>query len=161
LKVLIKNVVPGLVFFSIILGMSSAFADHELEKVKCPQNRQTLKAPEEYLDLVNPLPVTAKRIEKGELIYQTQASPLQCRHCHGRKGNGAGHMGLEANPPARNFECSETMKNVSDGQMFWAIKNGIPGTAMPAYPDLADWKIWVLIHYIRSFAPSGSLDENY
>jgi hypothetical protein len=43
------------------------------------------------------------------------------------------------------------MKNISDGQMFWAIKNGIEGTAMPAYPDLADWQIWVLVHYVRQF----------
>ena len=40
---------------------------------------------------------------------------------------------------------------ISDGQMFWAIKNGIKGTSMPSYSDLADWEIWVLIHYIRQF----------
>jgi hypothetical protein len=60
-------------------------------------------------------------------------------------------LGLQANPLARNFTCAETMKNISDGQMFWAIKNGIEGTAMPAYPDLADWQIWVLVHYVRQF----------
>jgi len=43
------------------------------------------------------------------------------------------------------------MKNVSDGQMFWAIKNGVKGTAMPAYSDFMDWQIWVLIHFVRQF----------
>ncbi len=138
-----------LVLLIVVVWMSPAFADHAPMKAQCPQKRQTPKAPTEFLQLVNPLPVTVKRIEKGKLIYQSQSSPLQCKHCHGLRGDGTGHLGLEANPPARNFTCSETMQNISDGQMFWAIKHGIPGTAMPAYPDLADWQIWVLIHYVR------------
>ena len=143
--------VSGLVIFAAVVWMTPAFADHEPKKAQCPQKRQTLKAPGDFLNLVNPLPVTAERIAKGKLIYQSQSSPLQCKHCHGVKGDGAGHMGLEANPPARNFTCSATMKTISDGQMFWVIRNGVPGTAMPAYPDLADWKIWVLIHYVKQF----------
>ena len=151
LKIFIEKVyrVSGLIFFAVLIGSAPTFADHEPVKAECPQKRQTPKAPDEFLNLVNPLPVTAKRIEKGKLIYQSLSSPLQCKHCHGINGDGAGHMGLEANPPARNFTCSVTMKTISDGQMFWVIRNGIPGTAMPGYPDLADWKIWVLIHYIR------------
>ena len=138
-----------MIFFVALMWMSPAFADHEPEKSQCPQKRKTSKAPDEFLNLVSPLAVSKKRIEKGRLLYQNQATPLQCRHCHGKKGSG-GHMGLEANPPARNFTCSETMRTISDGQMFFAIKKGIRGTAMPAYSDLVDWKIWVLIQYIRS-----------
>jgi len=144
----------GLVFLATWVWIHPAFADHEPEKAQCPQERHTLKAPDEFLSLKNPLPVSAKRIEKGRLLYQSKSSPLQCRHCHGKNGNGAGHLGLEANPPARNFTCFEIMATVSDGQMFWVIKKGVPGTAMPAYPDLANWKIWALIHYIRSLEPS-------
>jgi hypothetical protein len=141
----------AVVLFVLTSWLAPAFADHEPEKAQCPQTRKTLQAPDEFLNLTNPLTVTAKRVEKGRKVYQSQSSPLQCIHCHGLKGDGTGHMGLEANPPARNFTCAETMKSLSDGQMFWVIKNGIPGTAMPAYSDLADWKIWVLIQYIRSF----------
>mgnify|MGYP005651216457 FL=1 len=141
----------AMVLFVLTSWWVPAFADHEPEKVQCPQMRKTLKAPDEFLSLTNPLAITAKRVEKGRKIYQSLSSPLQCVHCHGLKGDGTGHMGLEANPPARNFACAETMQSISDGQMFWVITNGIPGTAMPAYSDLADWKIWVLIQYIRSF----------
>lgn len=141
----------GLILFMIVMWMAPAYADHDSQKAQCPQTRQTPKAPDEFLNLVNPLPVTPSRIAKGKLIYQSLASPLQCKHCHGLRGDGTGHMGLEANPPARNFTCSETMRAISDGQMFWIIRNGAPGTAMPAYADLADWQIWVLIHYIRQW----------
>ncbi len=95
-----------MILLMVMVWAPSAFADHEPEKAQCPQKRKSPKAPMEFLKLGNPLSVTAKRIEKGKLIYQSQSFPLQCRHCHGLKGDGTGHMGLEANPPARNFTCS-------------------------------------------------------
>ena len=133
-----------------VFGASLAFADQP-DKAQCPQNRTTPDAPAKFAELKNPLEATEKRIKKGEVLFMDTAQPMQCLHCHGARGDGTGELGLQAHPPARNFTCAETMKSVSDGQMFWVIKNGIEGTAMPAYPDLADWQIWVLIHYVRHF----------
>ena len=133
-----------------VFGASLAFADQP-DKAQCLQNRTTPDAPAKFAELKNPLEATEKRIKKGEVLFIDTAQPMQCLHCHGARGDGTGELGLQADPPARNFTCTETMKSVSDGQMFWAIKNGIEGTAMPAYPDLADWQIWVLIHYVRQF----------
>ena len=133
-----------------VFGASLAFADQP-DKAQCPQNRTTPDAPAKFAELKNPLEATEKRIKKGEVLFIDTAQPMQCLHCHGARGDGTGELGLQADPPARNFTCAETMKSVSDGQMFWVIKNGIKGTAMPAYPDLADWQIWVLIHYVRQF----------
>ena len=137
--------VVGLIFLC-----SPVFADKP-DKAQCPQDRKTPTAPPNYLKLKNPLDLSAKRLKKGEVLYMDTARPMQCLHCHGARGDGTGELGLQANPPARNFTCLETMKNISDGQMFWAIKNGIKGTAMPAYSELADWEIWVLIQYVRQF----------
>ena len=142
-----------LIFLSVaflVFGHSAVFADKP-DQAHCPQKRSTPTASAKYLEVKNPLEVTAKRLKKGELLYLKKAQPIQCVHCHGARGDGTGELGLQANPPARNFTCTETMKNVSDGQMFWTIKNGIEGTAMPAYSDFADWQIWVLIHYVRQF----------
>ena len=134
----------------LVSGYSPVFADKP-DKARCPQARKTPAAPPNYLKLENPLEVNAKRLKKGEVLYMDKAKPMQCLHCHGARGDGTGELGLQANPPARNFTCLETMKNISDGQMFWAVKNGVKGTAMPAYSELADWEIWVLIHYVRQF----------
>ncbi|MBC8284198.1 MAG: cytochrome c [Nitrospinae bacterium] len=144
-KILIVLSVAVLVF-----GVTPVLADKP-DKAECPQKRTTPNAPANFLDLTNPLEVTAKRLKKGEVLYMDKAQPMQCLHCHGARGDGTGELGLQASPPARNFTCAETMKTISDGQMFWAIKNGIEGTAMPAYADLADWQIWALIHYVRQF----------
>ncbi|MEK9628271.1 MAG: c-type cytochrome [Nitrospinota bacterium] len=142
-----------IIFLSVVIlaiTYTYGFADKP-DKAECPQKRTTPAAPAKYLKLKNPLEATANRLKKGEVLYLDKAQPMQCLHCHGARGDGTGELGLQANPPARNFTCADTMKDVSDGQMFWAIKNGIEGTAMPAYSDLADWQIWVLIHYVRQF----------
>ncbi len=60
-------------------------------------------------------------------------------------------MAQGLSPMPRNFTCSETMKEISDGQMFWIIRNGSPGTGMPAYKFLSEDEIWKLILYIRHF----------
>ena len=145
-----KKIIIFLFAAFLVFGSSPLFADNP-DKAQCPQKRTTPAAPTKYLELKNPLEITAKRLKKGAVLYIAKAKPLQCLHCHGSEGDGTGELGLQANPPARNFTCTEAMKNVSDGQMFWAIKNGIEGTAMPAYSDFADWQIWVLIHYVRQF----------
>ena len=145
-----KKIIIFLFVVFLVFGSPPVFADKP-DKAQCPQKRTTPAAPTKYLELKNPLEITAKRLKKGEVLYITKAKPLQCLYCHGSEGDGTGELGLQANPPARNFTCAKTMKNVSDGQMFWVIKNGIVGTAMPAYSDLADWQIWVLIHYVRQF----------
>ena len=54
-------------------------------------------------------------------------------------------------PRPRNFTCYYTMENLPDGQLFWIIKNGSPGTAMPSFSYLEDDQVWQLILYIRQF----------
>ncbi len=117
----------------------------------CPQTRTTAQAPDKIAQLKNPFESNAENFTKGESLYQWTAEPNPCKICHGPAGNGLGMMaqGLPAMP--RNFTCSEIMKEVSDGQMFWIIKNGSPVTGMPAYKFLSDDEIWKLIIYIRHF----------
>jgi len=55
-------------------------------------------------------------------------------------------------PPPRNFTCGSMMKDISDGQLFWIIKNGSPGTGMMPFVGLPDEQVWQMIHYVRSLA---------
>lgn len=117
----------------------------------CPQTRTAPPAPDKIAQKKNPFESNAKNFIKGESLYQWTAEPNPCKTCHGPEGNGLGMMahGLQAMP--RNFTCTETMKEVSDGQMFWIIRNGSGGTGMPAFKFLSDDDIWKLILYIRHF----------
>ncbi len=118
----------------------------------CPQPRKTPKAPEKYLNMQNPLEPTPQNILAGKTLFQIDAKPSQCRICHGISGNGLGIMFHQVQPKPRNFTCVYTMDELPDGQLFWVIKNGSPGTAMPAFDYLDDNQIWQLILYLRSFA---------
>ena len=116
----------------------------------CPQPRQTKRAPGKFRKLKNPLEASKANIQAGEKLYQETAMPLACKQCHGEKGDGRGPMGAALNPHPRNFTCGETMNGLPDGQLFWIIKKGSPGTGMMAFSGMPDNQIWQLISYIRS-----------
>ena len=118
----------------------------------CPQVRKTPMAPPAVHNLTNPLRATDENIQAGERLFHKQAKPLACKLCHGESGNGKGDPDFESTPPARNFTCAQTMNGLSDGQLFWIIRNGSPNTSMPAYADLPPDDIWRIIHYLRGFS---------
>jgi mono/diheme cytochrome c family protein len=115
----------------------------------CPQPRATVKAPDKFYSLVNPLENTPANIEKGRLLFSADVQPT-CVMCHGDKGDGTGGFGSDMTPKPRNFTCADTMKDIPDGQLFWVIQNGSPDTGMPPFQDLKDEQIWQLVIYIRS-----------
>ena len=119
----------------------------------CPQNRKTPSAPSRISRKENPLKSNPQNMSKGRELYHKKSKPNACKLCHGIRGNGNGRLAENLNPPPRNFTCTDTMKTISDGQMFWIIKNGSRGTAMPAHKStLSDQEIWKLILYLRKFS---------
>lgn len=118
----------------------------------CPQPRKTQQAPGEFLANANPLPASAGHVQAGKKLFMETAKPLACMNCHGTRGDGAGPLGGGLIPPPRNFTCGATMKDIPDGQLFWIIKNGSPGTGMMPFSGLSNDEVWQLIQYLRSLA---------
>lgn len=117
----------------------------------CPQSRETPEAPRTIIKLKNPLPPTPENLAEGENLYHYKSQPTKCKVCHGANGNGLGMMAQGSKPMPTNFTCAETMESVTDGQMFWIIKNGSPKSSMPPYRlFLSDEEIWKLVLYIRT-----------
>ena len=104
----------------------------------CPQERNTVKAPGDFLSKTNPLPASAETVNAGKALFLQTAQPVACAMCHGKEGNGQGFMGAALVPPPRNFTCGKMMKDLPDGQLFWIIKNGSPGTGMMSFAGLPD-----------------------
>ncbi len=125
---------------------------HEEPSSICPQPRKTVTAPDDYLILKNPLETTPQNILAGKTLFQVDAKPSACRICHGISGDGLGILFRQVQPKPRNFTCVHTMDDLPDGQLFWIIKNGSPGTAMPSFSYLGDDQVWQLIMYLRSFS---------
>jgi len=118
----------------------------------CVQPRKTAKAPADFLSKTNPLPASEATIAAGKALFLTSAQPVACAMCHGNAGDGKGFMGAALVPPPRNFTCNAMMKDLPDGQLFWIIKNGSPGTGMMSFAGLPDESVWQIIHYIRTLA---------
>jgi len=118
------------------------------EKGPCPQPRKTKSAPANLAKASIP---ASANVKAGKAIFEKSAKPMACKMCHGKKGNGAGKLGMVLNPKPRNFTCSKTMKHVFPGQMFWIIKNGSKGTGMVAHgKTLKDKQIWDVVKYIET-----------
>ena len=118
------------------------------DKGSCPQPRKTKSAP---ANLVKASIPDSASVEAGKKIFEKSAKPMACKMCHGSKGNGAGKLGKVLKPQPRNFTCSNTMKHVSPGQMFWIIKNGSKGTGMVAHgKKMSDKQIWDVVKYIET-----------
>lgn len=136
-----KKIILTAALISLIFTTTSWAASN------CPQPRKTKAAPSNIASK----DMTAKaNAANGEKLFNKTAKPLACKMCHGEKGDGMGKLGKALKPNPRNFTCSDTMQDVSAGQMFWIIKNGSPGTGMAAHKKtLKDKQIWDIVKYIR------------
>jgi mono/diheme cytochrome c family protein len=72
-----------------------------------------------------------------------------CAVCHGAAGDGKGVFGQALYPPAPDFK-DDLSKDLTDGERFWIIKNGLSFVNMPAFGNVySDDRIWELVTYIK------------
>ena len=74
-----------------------------------------------------------------------------CARCHGNDGRGDTELGRGLYPRAPDMTLPATQE-LSDGELFWIIENGVRLTGMPAWGDLAaegGHESWELVHFIR------------
>ncbi len=99
----------------------------------------------------NPLPLTEETVEKGKALFHGKAF---CVTCHGRDGKGLSDIeGLRGKLP-RNFTDKVWQQAHTDGELFWILKNGSPGTDMASFVPLilTEEEAWQVLTYVRSFA---------
>jgi len=89
-------------------------------------------------------------VAEGKKIFEGKGT---CFNCHGKSGKGDGPAGKVLNPGPRNFTNCKFHKKRKDGELFWIIKNGSPGTGMvPLIPSaISEEEAWKVIAYERSF----------
>lgn len=102
--------------------------------------------------LRNPLPDSPEIVERGKTIYRGKGT---CVNCHGTDGRGDGPAAAQLNPSPRNFHHRGFWRHRTEGEIFWVIKNGSPGTSMIGFgSQLSDEEIWAVVRYLRTFAGS-------
>lgn len=120
-------------------------ADMEVLKPRVPPDQIA-----EARTWTNPVPAVPDNIEQGKTIFHGKAF---CVTCHGRDGKGLGEIeGLRGKLP-RNFTDKTWQAARTDGELFWILKNGSPGTDMASFIPLVltEEEAWHVLLYVRSF----------
>lgn len=73
-----------------------------------------------------------------------------CAVCHANDGTGKTNTARGLSPEVPDLHA-EHIQKLTDGEMFYIIKNGVRFTGMPGW-DLPDGRIWQLVLLIRQFA---------
>jgi mono/diheme cytochrome c family protein len=102
--------------------------------------------PADAATLVNPLKGSAAGLEHAKKLYA-----IDCAMCHGANGDGKGDLAGDMKPPLKDFTDPSVLKDVPDGELFYAIKNGkgmMPGEGERTKTD----DVWNLAILVRSFS---------
>jgi mono/diheme cytochrome c family protein len=105
-------------------------------------------------DMSNPVTGTPAVFEDGLAHFADH-----CASCHGNDGSGT-DLGKSFYPPVPDMRAART-QNLTDGELFSIIENGIRLTGMPAWgngtPE-GEASSWALVHFIRRL-PALSPDD--
>lgn len=81
-----------------------------------------------------------------------------CETCHAYDGHGGTDIGRYMNPPTPDMAQARTQQ-LTDGELFYIIQNGVRWTGMPAWKrDHTPEESWKLVSFIRHI-PSLTADE--
>jgi mono/diheme cytochrome c family protein len=102
--------------------------------------------PRDVRDAANPVPNTPDVLQSGLEHFADH-----CAMCHANNGSGDTTIGRRIYPPAPDMRGPRT-QNLTDGELFYAIEQGIPWTAMPGWgngtPE-GEQESWALVRFIR------------
>lgn len=141
---------PALLLIALLFQIEDAWgAERDLSLPRVPSNRL-----DEAKALKNPYPSSPENVEKGKAIFEGKGT---CYVCHGKTGNGDGLAAVGFDPSPRNFTNPAFQAMRTDGELFWVIRNGSPGTAMmPMVGSVIDeQEAWLVLLYERSLSKSS------
>jgi mono/diheme cytochrome c family protein len=93
---------------------------------------------------LNPAPESPEVLRAGMMHFADH-----CALCHANDGSGGTSIGQGLFPKPPDLRLPRT-QDLSDGEMFWIIENGVRFTGMPAFgtPGHAE-QSWHLVRFIR------------
>jgi predicted CXXCH cytochrome family protein len=150
LVIAILGVLAVAAYFLVLPGFSSARGEPpELEtNVATWLLRHSVPAADKQK--VNPLGKDVADITAGRELFREK-----CESCHAYDGGGKTEVGAGAYPRPPVLKALVT--SLSDGEIFYHIRNGIRNTAMPAW-NTPDRQLWQLVAYVRHLPVVNSLD---
>src|SRR5271170_5255286 len=134
----------AIVFSALLLfAFSTSAQQSQPASEKAPAATAASKIPPEALKVVNPVKPSAASVAAGKKKYG-----YDCAMCHGADGDGKGDLAIDMKLKMNDYRDPAALKTVTDGEMFYVIKNG--NGDMPSEADrLSDEDVWNLVNYMR------------
>src|SRR5438876_6290322 len=161
----VKRVLPFLLFVAIT-GLALAYfishgfsARDEPMAIEAWVARQLrhIAVPRAASEMANPIPANPEVLSEAMEHFADH-----CAFCHSNDGSGNTAIGKGLYPKTPNMREAGT-QNLSDGELYYIIHNGVRFTGMPAFgPDNTgqdqDEDSWKLVRFIRHL-PEMSEEE--
>jgi mono/diheme cytochrome c family protein len=144
----------GLMF--MIRGISAQPEPGRLESSLAPRLR-SMAIPRSAKDTPNPVPVSAEAVKAGMEHFADH-----CAICHANDGSGDTEMGRHLYPRVPDMRKAQT-QDLTDGELFYIIENGVKLTGMPAWGGEhgggeSSWKLVDFIRHLPKLTPDELKD---
>lgn len=132
-----------LVLPALLLLVFSASAQQTQTTQKTPS---VAPIPAEAAKQQNPVKASPESLARAKKWWG-----LDCAMCHGKEGDGKGDVAKDMKLQIVDFTDPATLKDRTDGELFYIIKNGHQD--MPPEGDRVKTdEAWDLVNYVRSLA---------
>ena len=125
-------------------------------EVYLAKTARKLSIPASERDAKNPFPPTTEVLSEARAHFADH-----CATCHGNDGSGKTEIGQNLYPKTPDLRQCET-RNLTDGQIYYIIHNGIRLTGMPAWggpgEDDDSWKLVLFIRHMPQMTPQEMKD---
>ena len=99
------------------------------------------RVPDEDRARTNPLARQRQAEAAGKALFAQN-----CAKCHGDDANGR---------PNRPSLRSQRIRQATDGELAWMLRNGNPYKGMPPWSSLPEEQRWQIIAYLRTLPPAA------
>lgn len=141
-----------LVLPALLLFVSALFAQQPSSKPAIPNTPSYASIPVSAVKAPNPVKSTPESLARAKRWWT-----MDCEMCHGKNGDGKGDTAKEMKLTMADFTNPNTLKDRTDGEIFYIIKNG--HNDMPAEGERVKTdETWDLVNYVRAFAKNKDAD---
>ena len=127
-------------------GLSARATPTKFE-IMVARNVRHLAIPSNARLAQNPLLDSPEDLRDAQLHFADH-----CAICHANDGGGQTMIGGGLYPKPPDLRLPET-QNLTDGELFWIIENGVRFTGMPAFSNGGEHGgmqgSWKLVHFVR------------
>ena len=142
----------SIVCLLFLLGCSAAAQQSSTVPKAAPPPPYT--TPIEAARQANPVKPTSESMAQGKKWYG-----YDCAMCHGKDGDGKGEVGADMKLKVSDLTDPATLKDRTDGELFYIIKNG-KGDMPPEGTRLKSDELWSLVNYVRSLTKKNVPPED-